>query len=119
MVRTLTVDSCFQLCCLFPFYLPTFHLDPGKLISNLARLRISDVVDEANEKHLQPWAELCREHGISTQLSPFMHKELLGHNHVYMDGSKLQSTGFEYKYPQLELEEMASIIRCCIDQVCR
>lgn len=31
----------------------------GKLVSNLARMRLADVVDDANDKHMQPWADLC------------------------------------------------------------
>ncbi|KAJ8542401.1 hypothetical protein ON010_g12412 [Phytophthora cinnamomi] len=39
-----------------------FHIKTGfigKLVSNLARVRLADVVDDANEKHMQPWADLC------------------------------------------------------------
>lgn len=42
----------------------------GKLVSNLARMRLADVVDDANDKHMQPWADLCavrrrhRDHGL-------------------------------------------------------
>ena len=39
-----------------------FHIKSGfigKLVSNLARVRLADVVDDANDKHMQPWADLC------------------------------------------------------------
>ena len=39
-----------------------FHIKTGfigKLVSNLARVRLADVVNDANEKHMQPWADLC------------------------------------------------------------
>ncbi|RLN20518.1 hypothetical protein BBJ28_00004205 [Nothophytophthora sp. Chile5] len=72
----------------------------GKLVSNLARVRLADIVDDANEKHMQPWADLCAEHGINnTPLTPYIDKELLQHNHLYVDGSKIESTGFRYEYP--------------------
>lgn len=31
----------------------------GRIISNIASLRLADVVDTANEKHLKPWNDLC------------------------------------------------------------
>jgi len=106
----------------------------GKLVSNLARMRLADVVDDANDKHMQPWADLCavrtppsprggthadetrgvsliaisfvraQEHGIhNTPLTPYIDKELLQHNHLYIDGSRIQSTGFQYKYPTVRV----------------
>lgn len=42
----------------------------------------------------------AQEHGIhNTPLTPYIDKELLQHNHLFIDGSKLESTGFRYKYP--------------------
>lgn len=46
----------------------------GKLVSNLARMRLADVVDDANEKHMQPWADLCavRCRCSTVPLGPFL-----------------------------------------------
>lgn len=33
-----------------------FH---GKLLSGLARVRLPEVVNDANDKHMRPWSELC------------------------------------------------------------
>ena len=78
----------------------------GKLISNFARLNLASVVEEANDKHMQPWTELCSAHNIrSTPLDPYMDKELLSSNHLYMDGSAIEvATGFAYKHEQVTLE---------------
>ena len=47
-------------------------------------------------------------------------QELLYNNHLYMDGSKLEKTGFEYTYPRLTqelLQEVSGIAKCgCGDQ---
>jgi hypothetical protein len=60
---------------------------------------------------------MCREHNIlNTPLSPFLHKELLGHNHVNLDGSKLIATGFQYDYPALEVGQVAAMIQGYIAQ---
>ncbi|GAB9462881.1 Cmgc mapk protein kinase [Globisporangium polare] len=89
----------------------------GKLISNLARVRMADVVDDANEKHMQPWADLCAQHGIhNTPLTPYIDKELLQHNHLYADGSKIEATGFTYKYPVLRTAEVRAVVEEMIAQ---
>ncbi|CAI5730102.1 unnamed protein product [Peronospora destructor] len=97
-----------------------FHIKTGfigKLVSNLARVRLADVVNDANEKHMQPWADLCAEHGITnTPLTPYIDKELLQHNHLYVDGSKIESTGFQYEYPTLETKEVRLVLEEMVQQ---
>ncbi|KAE9049142.1 hypothetical protein PR002_g36 [Phytophthora rubi] len=97
-----------------------FHIKTGfigKLVSNLARVRLADVVDDANEKHMQPWADLCTEHGITnTPLTPYIDKELLQHNHLFADGSKIESTGFRYEHPTLETKEVRSVLEEMVQQ---
>lgn len=47
---------------------------------------------------------LSQQHGIhNTPLTPYIDKELLQHNHLYADGSKIEATGFTYKYPVVSL----------------
>ena len=77
-----------------------FH---GPILSAVASLRMADVVETANEKHLTPWDDLCRRHGISnTPLSPFMSRELLENKHVFVDGTAFcRATGFVYSIPRL------------------
>ncbi|KAG7400999.1 hypothetical protein PHYBOEH_003589 [Phytophthora boehmeriae] len=97
-----------------------FHIKSGfigKLVSNLARVRLADVVDDANEKHMQPWADLCAEHGINnTPLTPYIDKELLQHNHLYADGSKIEATGFQYEYPTVETKEVRNVLEEMVQQ---
>ncbi|TYZ62495.1 hypothetical protein PybrP1_001997 [[Pythium] brassicae (nom. inval.)] len=89
----------------------------GKLVSNLARMRLADVVDDANEKHMQPWADLCAIHGINnTPLTPYIDKELLQHNHLYASGAKLEATGFSYAYPTLEAANVRATVEEMIAQ---
>ncbi|OQR93772.1 hypothetical protein ACHHYP_02280 [Achlya hypogyna] len=89
----------------------------GKLISNLARLRLGDVVDDVNDKHMKPWSDLCSIHGVTnTPLTPYLDKELLAHHQLYIDGSKIELTGFEYVHPQLTLEELRSVVEGAIAQ---
>ncbi len=78
----------------------------GTIKSNLAALRLDAVVDAVNENHLGPWLALNRELGVkNTPLSPYLHKSLLAFNHLSVDGSAIEATGFKYAViePTLEL----------------
>lgn len=70
------------------------------------------VAEAANEKHLTPWSELCKEKGIAnTPLSPYLDEEILYHNPLSIDGTKITKTGFEYKYPKMTTEELREVIK--------
>ena len=58
---------------------------------------MDSVVDGANSNHLAPWLGMLKEHGIrNTPLSPFLHKQLLQHNHLFVDGGAIEAAGFKY-----------------------
>jgi hypothetical protein len=78
-----------------------FH---GGMVSNLAKLKLKDVAEEANDKHCTPWSEMCKSAGIlNTPLSPYIDPELLLHNHLHLDGTGIEGTGFKYQYPEPNL----------------
>lgn len=57
-------------------------------------------MDEINDKHMGPWAELCNHAGtVNTPLSPFMESELLQHHHLNLSNEKLKATGYRLKVP--------------------
>ncbi|ORX99895.1 NAD dependent epimerase/dehydratase family protein [Clohesyomyces aquaticus] len=93
-----------------------FNIDTGfhgTLISAFARLNLDHVVDDVNDKLLDPWADLQIKAGINqpTPLSPFMEKELLKDTDLSLDGSSFeQETGFQYEHPQLTKEEIEKVI---------
>eukprot|EP00937_MAST-01D_sp_MAST-1D-sp2_P003259 g3259.t1 len=94
-----------------------FH---GKLLSNIARLRLGDVVDDANDKHMGPWVALCRRHEVSggSPLSPYLHRELLGHNDLCVDGRAAAAAlpGFTYRYGRgLDEAALRASVQRCID----
>lgn len=65
----------------------------GNLVSNVVDL--AGAADDANDKHLGPWAEACRKDEVlNTPLSPHMDPELLVHKHLNLDGGKLKKLGF-------------------------
>jgi len=72
------------------------------MVCQAAKLNMEYTTEHTNEKHLQPWSDLCRQHGISsTPLTPYLDQELLYDNNLALDGRKLEATGFTLDYPQI------------------
>lgn len=83
----------------------------GTAMSSVAKMDMSTLVDEINDKHLGPWAEACSKDGIvNTPLNPYLHQELLYDKHLNLDGSKLEATGFTYLVPTLTKEKVQEIV---------
>lgn len=56
----------------------------GAVLSNLARLHMTEAVEESNEKHLSPWSDACNESGVvNTPLTPYIDKVLDIHFYIY------------------------------------
>jgi len=86
----------------------------GSIKTNLAKATLSmrRVAEAANEKHLTPWSELCKTKGITnTVLSPYLDEELLYHNSLCVDGSKIKSTGFTYQNPKMSKQSLLDVIK--------
>ncbi|KAF7722582.1 hypothetical protein EC973_002935 [Apophysomyces ossiformis] len=84
----------------------------GSVVSSFAKLNLDSVIEDVNEKHLAPWAELVRKSDIQvTPLSPYLDEELLYNNALSVDGSKIErETGFVYTVPKLTQEKLEEII---------
>ncbi|XP_062511891.1 dTDP-glucose 4,6-dehydratase-like [Corticium candelabrum] len=83
----------------------------GSLTSGLAQLSLSSIQEDSNEKHLRPWSDACiRDNVMNTPLSPFLDKELFANKHLHVDGKKIESTGFEYKVPEMTVELLKEIV---------
>lgn len=84
----------------------------GSVGSNIAKtLGLKAIAEEANDKHLKPWSDLCKEQGIaSTPLSPYIDMELLYNNSLFIDGSKIEGTGFVYDHPTLTRAHLDEIM---------
>lgn len=70
----------------------------GSLVSNLARLNLSGIAQDANDKHVPAFTELCVKHAIlNTPVSPYIDQELLRDNHLSIDGRAIEKqTSFRY-----------------------
>jgi len=89
----------------------------GSMVSQLAKLNLNAVAEEANDKHVPGWTELCKRHNIlNTPLSPYIDKELLKNNGLSLDGSKITKEGFKYKYPKLTKAELQKMVEYYIAQ---
>lgn len=81
----------------------------GTIVS--AVVDLVGAADDANDKHLGPWAEACRKDNISnTPLSPHMDSEVLLHKHLRLDGSKLKNLGFNLNVPKPTYDNLKEII---------
>jgi len=75
------------------------------------------VVKEANEQHMAPWLGLLKQHAIkNTPLSPFLHKQLLMHNHLFVDGTGIEAAGFKYAVPEMTEETLREAVQLLIAQ---
>jgi len=74
----------------------------GAILSNLAKMDIKSTAEEANDKHLKPWSDVCKKAGIvNTPLTPYIDPELLYNNSLSVDGSAIEALGFKYELPEL------------------
>lgn len=89
----------------------------GTMISQAAKLRLKQVTEEINDKHLKPWSELCKSVNIvNTPLTPYIDQELLYNNNFAIDGSAVESLGFEYKHPKITEELLREQIDYYVNQ---
>jgi len=78
----------------------------GTMKSKMATsLAMKVVAETANDKHLKPWSDLCKEHKINTTpLTPYLDEELLYDNPLSVDGNAICETGFKYSHPKVTSE---------------
>lgn len=89
----------------------------GSMLSNLAKMQLSAVAEEANDKHVPGWTKLCQKHKIlNTPLSPYIDKELLYNNSLAVDGTKITKEGFKYQHPKFTKDLLQGMIESFITQ---
>lgn len=84
----------------------------GNIMSNIAKQTdMAGLVEEINDKHLGPWADACaKDNIVNTPLNPYLDQELLYHKHLYLDGSKLEATGFTFIHPEVTKDALKEVI---------
>lgn len=89
----------------------------GSLVSNLARLNLSGVASEANDKHVPAFTQICHKQKIlNSPLTPYIDQELLKDNHLSVDGNKItKDTSFKYT-KQASMETVREQIDSFIQQ---
>jgi len=70
------------------------------------------VAETANDKHLKPWSDLLKEHGIpESPLTPYLDEELLYDNSTSIDGTKIvKNLGMKYDVPAPTEEILRGIV---------
>lgn len=85
-----------------------FNIKTGftsSIASKVAKLSLQSVTKAVNNKHMKPWFSLTSQNGvIASPISPNLYPELLSDNHLSIDGSFIESTGFEYIHPHITKE---------------
>ncbi|XP_046654469.1 uncharacterized protein LOC124348262 [Daphnia pulicaria] len=84
----------------------------GKMLSTLAKLDLKTTAEDANDKHLPPWAEICQSTGISnTPLSPYATVENISGRNLWLDNSKLRDdTNFEISVPKPTIHLLKEVL---------
>lgn len=83
----------------------------GTVVSNMARVNMTSIVEDINDRHMRPWADACQRDGIAnTPLNPFLDQELLYNKNLAMDSSKLIATGFSYSIPQVKVDCLREVL---------
>jgi len=90
----------------------------GSVLSSLAKVQLSAVAEEANDKHVPGWTKLCQKHKIlNTPLSPYIDKELLYDNHLCVDGSKfVKDLGFKFQNPKFTKALLTATVESFVNQ---
>jgi len=93
----------------------------GTLKSQLAKLSLDSILQDANEHHLEPFAEML-EHSkppiTSTPLTPQMPADQLTSNEMILDGTKIvKIIGWKPKHPKLKPELVREALKLWKDQV--
>jgi len=85
----------------------------GKAMSSMAKaLGMKNLTDTVNDKHLKPWSDLCKRRGINdTPLTPYLDEELLYKCDLTINGSAIESTGFNYNRPHLTAANLREVIQ--------
>lgn len=84
----------------------------GMVVNNYAKVNLGGVTEEVNDRHLQPWSDICKEKGITnTNLTPYLDKELLANHPLSVDGSKIESTGFTYNHPKVTKDLLLAVLK--------
>jgi len=90
----------------------------GSMLSNLAKMQLSAVAEDANDKHVPGWTKLCQKHKIlNTPLSPYIDKELLSNNNLCVDGTKiLKDLDYKYVHPKFTKELIQAVVENYVAQ---
>jgi nucleoside-diphosphate-sugar epimerase len=83
----------------------------GIAMSNMTKVDMSGTIEEINDKHVVPWAEICqRDQIFNTPLTPYLEEELLLHKHLSVDNTKLKELGYQLRHPVVTRELLEAIV---------
>ncbi|KAL7293658.1 hypothetical protein TKK_0012737 [Trichogramma kaykai] len=91
----------------------------GVTLSFLAKMDMTTIAEEINDKHMGPWAEACNIDGIqNSPLTPYIDQEILYNRSVGSSlppAKLLQDIHFQYNYPKLTKEALKEVLDDYVD----
>lgn len=103
MMSSITKVIYLQIQCIFIIVMVCAFLS--------LQFKMQAVVEEINDKHMAPWANLCQcDQTDNTPLTPYMDEELLFYKHLNLCNSKLKDTGYKLKVPYITKERIEEIV---------
>ncbi|KAJ9079200.1 hypothetical protein DSO57_1037838 [Entomophthora muscae] len=84
----------------------------NSVILSFIKANLDQFLDDANEKHLEPWSELLKEYGIfNSPLIPYMEKENINQIPSWLDGSRISEvTQFKCQVPAISKDLLKKIL---------
>ncbi|GKT33357.1 hypothetical protein ADUPG1_007293, partial [Aduncisulcus paluster] len=84
-----------------------FH---GKIICAGASAAMGMATNTVNEKHIQPWADLCKANKVSTFLSPYLDADMLGKSWLFASGDAIIKTKFKYTHRMISIPLLKEVL---------
>ena len=84
------------------------------ILRKLADTVAESVCEEANEKHMGPWTDICSNQGVNTPLSPFLELEDMRGIPIALDSSRILSLGWSPRHPAVTKEALVQQINMLV-----
>jgi len=88
----------------------TQFLGPVKMAAASA-MGAKYLVGYINDTHLKPFSDAMKKYKVmDTPLTPYLDEELIKDTATYVDGSKIETLGFKYTYPNVTAELLKEVL---------
>ncbi|KAI9292080.1 NAD(P)-binding protein [Neoconidiobolus thromboides FSU 785] len=84
----------------------------NSVIINFFKSNLDQFLEDANDKHIEPWAELLKQHNIpNSPLIPYLDQEAVNLAPVWLDNTKIKKlTKFEVSIPKINADLLMEVL---------